>query len=156
MRRFLCFITVAGCFMLATNALADSKLGYVDVGRILRDSQQAAESAKRLKNEFSSRTAELTQLQKQINEQINAGTAKGRKLAGLKLEFDRKQRSYNEDSEIRKREELTVLQTRINKAVTTVAETESYDLVLYTGLAYASKQVNLTDKVLRLLDKSAP
>ena len=42
---------------------------------------------------------------------------------------------------------------RINKAVTTVSEAEGYDLVVYGGVAYASKKVDITDKVLKALGK---
>jgi outer membrane protein len=37
--------------------------------------------------------------------------------------------------------------------VQTVSETEGYDLVVYGGVAYASKKVDITDKVLKLLGK---
>jgi outer membrane protein len=46
-----------------------------------------------------------------------------------------------------------VLQDRINKAVTAVAEAEGYDLVVYSGVAFASKKVDITDKVLKSLGK---
>ena len=42
---------------------------------------------------------------------------------------------------------------RINKAVTSVAEAEGYDLVVYSGVAFASKKVDITDKVLKSLGK---
>ncbi|MFA6041111.1 MAG: OmpH family outer membrane protein, partial [Methylophilus sp.] len=35
--------------------------------------------------------------------------------------------------------------------VSTVAESERYDLVVYGGVAYASKKIDITDKVLKLL-----
>jgi outer membrane protein len=34
-----------------------------------------------------------------------------------------------------------------------VAETEGYDLVVYSGVAFASKKVDITDKVLKSLGK---
>jgi len=37
--------------------------------------------------------------------------------------------------------------------VQTVSETENYDLVVYSGVAYASKKIDITDKVLKLLGK---
>lgn len=58
-----------------------------------------------------------------------------------------------EDINLRKNEELGVLQDRINKAVTTVAEADGYDLVVYGGVAFASKKIDITDKVLKALGK---
>ena len=78
---------------------------------------------------------------------------KERDAANLKIEFQRKQRELREDINLRKNEELSSLQDRINKAVQTVSETEGYDLVVYGGVAYASKKLDITDKVLKLLGK---
>src|SRR3546814_13030419 len=76
---------------------------------------------------------------------------KERDLSNLKIEFQRKQRELREDVNLRKNEELGSLQDRINKAVTAVAEAEGYDLVIYSGVAFASKKVDITDKVLTSL-----
>ncbi len=78
---------------------------------------------------------------------------KERDLSNLKIEFQRKQRELREDINLRKNEELSVLQDRINKAVTTVAEAEGYDLVVYGGVAFATKKIDITDKVLKSLGK---
>jgi outer membrane protein len=78
---------------------------------------------------------------------------KERDAANLKVEFQRKQRELREDINLRKNEELANLQDRINKAVQTVSEAEGYDLVVYGGVAYASKKIDITDKVLKLLGK---
>ena len=74
-----------------------------------------------------------------------------RQATNLKIEFQRKQRELREDINIRKNEELAVLQDRINNAVKSVSESEGYDLVMYSGVAYASSKIDLTGKVLKLL-----
>ena len=79
--------------------------------------------------------------------------SKERDISNLKIEFQRKQRELREDVNLRKNEELGSLQDRINKAVTAVAEAEGYDLVIYSGVAFASKKVDITDKVLKSLGK---
>ena len=78
---------------------------------------------------------------------------KERDVSNLKIDFQRKQRELREDINLRKNEELGVLQDRINKAVTTVAEAEGYDLIVYGGVAFASKKIDITDKVLKALGK---
>ena len=78
---------------------------------------------------------------------------KERDISNQKIEFQRKQRELREDVNLRKNEELGSLQDRINKAVTAVSEAEGYDLVVYGGVAYASKKVDITDKVLKSLGK---
>src|SRR5690606_22196962 len=144
---------------------AELKVGYVQVDKILQDAPQTAESGKKLEREFSPRTQELDRLQKQIKDMQtsldkesltlseSARQDKERDLSNLKIEFQRKQRELREDVNMRKNEELSLLQDRINKAVTTVSEAEGYDLVVYGGVAYASKKVDITDKVLKALGK---
>ncbi len=78
---------------------------------------------------------------------------KERDVQNIKIEFQRKQRELREDINLRKNEELGSLQDRINKAVQSVSEAEGYDLVVYSGVAYASKKIDITDKVLKLLGK---
>lgn len=159
--------------LLATSLLAfavygsaaDLKIGYVQVDKILQEAPQTAESGKKLEKEFSPRTQELERMQKQIKDGQAAldkdsltlsetdRKNKERDISNLNIEFQRKQRELREDVNLRKNEELGLLQDRINKAVTNVAETESFDLVVYSGVAYASKKIDITDKVLKSLGK---
>jgi outer membrane protein len=153
-------------FTLSLGATAaELKIGYVQVDKLLQEAPQTAETGKKLEKEFSPRSQELERLQKQIRD-LEAALDKDRlttsdadrrnrerDASNLKLEFQRKQRELREDINLRKNEELAVLQDRINKAVTSVAESENFDLVVYGGVAYASKKIDITDKVLKLLGK---
>ena len=144
---------------------AETKLGFVNVEQILKDAPQTAESGKKLEKEFSGRQQELERTAKQIKDaeaSLDKDSLtmsetdrrnKERDLSNTKIEFQRKQRELREDVNLRKNEELGALQERINKAVTSVAEAEGYDLVIYSGVAYASKKADITDKVLKSLGK---
>lgn len=149
----------------ASVSAADLKIGYVQVDKILQEAPQTAESGKKLEKEFSPRTQELERMQKQIKDLESAMDKnsltmsetdrrnKERDVSNMKIEFQRKQRELREDINLRKNEELGSLQDRINKAVSAVAEAEGYDLVVYSGVAYASKKIDITDKVLKSLGK---
>lgn len=142
---------------------AELKVGYVQVDKILKEAPQTAESGKKLEQEFSPRSLELDKMKNQItaiettleNETVAMSDTerrnKQRQVSNLKIEFQRKQRELREDINIRKNEELSVLQDRINNAVKSVSEADGYDLVMYGGVAYASKKIDITDKVLKLL-----
>jgi outer membrane protein len=144
---------------------AELKIGYVQVEKILQDAPQTTESSKKLEKEFAPRSQELEKMQKQIRDIETAldkdsltmsetdRKNKERDVSNLKIDFQRKQRELREDVTMRKNEELSALQDRINKAVTAVSEAEGYDLVVYSGVAYASKKVDITDKVLKSLGK---
>ena len=150
---------------MAGAAAAGIKVGYVQVDKILEEAPPTSESGKKLEREFNPRTQELDRMQKQIKEQESSldkdaltmsetdRRNRERDVQNLKIECQRKQRELREDINLRKNEELSTLQDRINKAVTSVAETEGYDMVIYSGVAYASKKVDITDKVLKILGK---
>jgi outer membrane protein len=151
-------------FSAQSNA-ADLKIGYVQVDKILQEAPQTAESSKKLEKEFAPRSQELERMQKQIKDIETAldkdaltmsetdRKNKERDASNLKIDFQRKQRELREDINLRKNEELAALQDRINKAVTSVSEAEGYDLVVYGGVAYANKKIDITDKVLKSLGK---
>jgi len=151
-------------FALSTQS-AELKVGYVQVDKILQEAPQTAESGKKLEREFSPRSQELDRMSKQIKELETALDKDGltiteaerrnkeRDVQNIKIEFQRKQRELREDINLRKNEELGSLQDRINKAVQAVAKAESYDLVMYSGVAYAADKIDITDKVLKLLGK---
>ncbi|MDI1299612.1 OmpH family outer membrane protein [Methylotenera sp.] len=151
-------------FAMSVNA-AELKVGYVQVDKILQEAPQTAESGKKLEKEFSPRSQELDRMAKQIKDLEAAldkdgltiaeadRRSKERDVQNIKTEFQRKQRELREDINLRKNEELGSLQDRINKAVQSVAKAESYDLVMYSGVAYAADKIDITDKVLKLLGK---
>ena len=158
---------IAACaviFAVNVNA-AELKVGYVQVDKILQEAPQTAESGKKLEREFSPRSQELDRMAKQIKDLEAALDKDGltiseaerrnkeRDVQNIKIEFQRKQRELREDINLRKNEELGALQDRVNKAVQSVSEAEGYDLVIYSGVAYASKKIDITDKVLKMLGK---
>jgi outer membrane protein len=157
---------MAGLVTFAVGAQsADLKVGYVQVDKILQEAPQTAESGKKLEREFSPRSQELDRMAKQIKDLEAALDKDGltiteaerrnkeRDVQNIKIEFQRKQRELREDINLRKNEELGSLQDRVNKAVQSVSEAEGYDLVVYSGVAYASKKIDITDKVLKTLGK---
>ena len=163
-------LVLASIFALTTSlsaniSAAELKIGYVQVDKILQDAPQTAESGKKLEREFSPRSLDLDKMQKQIRDIETALDKEGvtltdtdrrnkeRDASNLKIEFQRKQRELREDINLRKNEELSNLQDRVNKAVQTVSEAEGYDLVVYSGVAYAHKKIDITDKVLKQLGK---
>ncbi|HWU83349.1 MAG TPA: OmpH family outer membrane protein [Methylophilaceae bacterium] len=166
MNKLLLALMLAASMTMATSLqAAELKVGYVQVDKILQEAPQTAESGKKLEKEFGPRTQELDRMQKQIKDMETAldkdsltmsetdRRNKERDISNQKIEFQRKQRELREDVNLRKNEELGSLQDRINKAVTAVSEAEGYDLVIYGGVAYASKKVDITDKVLKSLGK---
>ena len=158
----LVFVTL---FFASISVYADLKVGFVQVDKILQEAPQTIESNKKLEKEFSSRTDKLKADVKTLKDKEAAFSkdaltmkeserdAKEKSLSQLRVDVQRKERELREDINIRRNEELGGLQEQINKAVTSVAKAESFDLVLYNGVAYASEKIDITDKILKSLGK---
>ena len=159
------FLAFAALFLASLSAYADLKVGFVQVDKILQEAPQTIESNKKLEKEFSSRTDKLKADVKSLKERESSFSkdaltmkeserdSKEKSLSQLRVDVQRKERELREDINIRRNEELGGLQEQINKAVTSVAKAEGFDLVLYSGVAYASEKIDITDKILKSLGK---
>lgn len=149
----------------STVAFAELKIGFVQVDKILQEAPQTIESNKKLEKEFSSRTDKLKADVKSLKDKEAAfakdaltmkdseRVSREKSISQLRVEIQRNERELREDINIRRNEELSGLQDQINKAVTSVAKAESFDLVVYNGVAYASEKIDITDKILKSLGK---
>jgi outer membrane protein len=159
------FLAFAALLLASLNVYADLKVGFVQVDKILQEAPQTIESNKKLEKEFSSRTDKLKADVKSLKERESSFSkdaltmkeserdTKEKSLSQLRVDVQRKERELREDINIRRNEELGGLQEQINKAVTSVAKAEGFDLVLYNGVAYASEKIDITDKILKSLGK---
>lgn len=159
------------CLTLTTVALigaspglraADLKIGFLDAERINRESAPADRASKKLEKEFAPRAAELQKMEKQMKdlqaslekEAVTMSESdrrnKEQELARLNREFQRMQREYREDLNLRRNEELAALFERANKVIRQIAESEKYDLILQEAV-YRSPRIDITDKVLKAL-----
>ena len=75
-----------------------------------------------------------------------------RRIRDQRRELKRAQDEFREDFNIRRNEELGKLQKLVYQAIVNLAETEGFDLIVNDGaVIFASKQVDITDKVLTRL-----
>ena len=74
-----------------------------------------------------------------------------KEIQGLKVDAQRNEREIREDIDLRRREEIAKVQTQVNIAVEKVAKEQNYDLILYQGVAYAGKKVDITSVVIKAL-----
>ena len=152
--------------LLPMSVLAEIKIGYVVVEKVLKEAPQTTVSNKKLEKEFKSRTDGLQKKVKGIQKQEkdykkNSVTMSEserqkaqKKIQNAKIDIQRIERELREDIDIRRREEIGKLQQQINKAIEDLAKKEKYDLILYQGVAYASKGVDITNDLIKALDES--
>ncbi len=153
---------LAGLSLAPSIAAAEMKIGFVNTDRVFREAGPAVKAQKKLEKEFASREQELQKVAKQARD-LQAKLEKDgvtmsesdrrnkeRDLANLNREFQRQQREFREDLNLRRNEELASVQERANKVIMSIAESEKYDLILQEAV-YASPRIDITDKVLKAL-----
>jgi outer membrane protein len=75
---------------------------------------------------------------------------KERDFNDLNRDFQRKQREFREDLNLRQNEEMAGIYERVNKVIKQVAEAEKYDLIIQEGV-YINPKLDITDKVIKAL-----
>lgn len=149
--------------LISGAALADSyKIAVVDVERIMRESEPALRATKKLEQEFEARRNEMQRIAEQgkvLEGTLNAGDlgeserkTRERELVKLNQDYQRLQREFNEDRNIRLNEEIAAVQERARTAIRQVAETEKYDLILIEQeVLFRSRRLDITDKIIKKL-----
>ncbi|RLJ65119.1 OmpH family outer membrane protein [Sulfurisoma sediminicola] len=162
MKKLLISIAALTLAVAAAPALAETKIGFVNGQKVINESPQAAKAKKKLEKEFEKRDQDLQKLAKQLQGmqeglEKNAVTMsetdrrnKEREFNDLNRDFQRKQREFREDLNLRQNEEMAGIYERVNKIIKQVAEAEKYDLIIQEGV-YVSPKLDITDKVIKAL-----
>jgi outer membrane protein len=155
-------VTTLAAGMLSQAQAADLKIGFIDADRINRESVPAERATKKLEKEFAPREQELRKIEGQIKSlqgQLEKDgltmsetdrRAKETELGRQTREFQRLQREFREDLNLRRNEELAALFERANRVIKQIAESEKYDLILQEAV-YRSPRIDITEKVLKAL-----
>lgn len=154
----------AGAMAHAHAQSAPSRIGFVYTERLMTESKLARVADEKIQAEFSKR-------QKQVDEMIKRykssrekfdedapkltdidRTRRTRELLDMEKDVQRMQREFNEDLIQRKNEERSAIAQRAFKLIEQVAEQEHLDVVLQESI-WTSPRIDITDKILKLLDK---
>jgi len=144
---------------------AEQKIAFVNQAKLLQKAPQAESARNKLQKEFSKRDKALVSLQKQISSKesrlkkdsaVLSSTELNklkRKIIVLRRDLERDKQAFKEDISIRQNEELVKLQKSVIKSIQTIAKKENYDLIISDGVVFASKKIDITDKILVQLKK---
>lgn len=159
------FLTLAAMVMVCGSSMAvaaELKIGFIDAERINKESAPAERASKQLEKEFAPRAQELQRREAQIKTlqgqlekdalTMSEGDrrAKEQELGRLNLDFQRMQREYREDLNLRRNQELGALFERANRVIRQIAETEKYDIIFQEAV-YRNPKIDITEKVLKAL-----
>ena len=161
----LVLASLMSVLFVAGEAAAELKLGYVNTQRIFRDAPAAQKAGKKLEGEFAKRDQDLQKMAKQLqglqeNLEKNSVTmaeterrAKEKEFGELSREFQRRQREFREDLNLRQNEENAAIIEKANKAIKILADAEKYDLIVQ-DVVWVSPKLDVTDKIIKALSES--
>jgi len=165
-KRLLTLLPLIMLICSVQSKAADGTLvGFVDMDRIDREAPQIDTVRGELQKEFSDRERQLLDQQSKLRnmeERLVLGNTTmsdtdrrtlERELQNSQREWKRSQDEFREDYIIRKNEEMEDLTRLITDTIRDFARAEKFDLILVSGVVYASDTADVTARVLEWLEK---
>src|SRR3954471_8333199 len=127
--------------LVAGPSLAQNRIGFGSLDRIMREAPVAQRAQKKLEAEFQARNLELgksAEQMKRMQENLEKNSVtmseaergrREREFNDANREFQRRQREFREDFSSRQNEEFSAIIGRANDVVKRVAEAEKLDVV---------------------------
>jgi outer membrane protein len=162
-RRFA--VAAALAFAMVGAIAQDTKIGAVNVERILRDSNTAKAVSTKLEQEFSKRERDLRGSADQLRQAFerferegptlpeSQRTTRQRQLVEQERDLQRRQRDFQEELNLRRNEALQQVIEKLNRVIRSIAETEKFDLIVQEAY-YVSPRVDITERVMTQLDST--
>ncbi len=166
MKTFLAGLLAAAVLSVSAAAAAETKIGFVNTERILKEAPISIQAQKKLEKEFSGRELALQKLAKQaqdLQSQLDKNgasmpdaerRAKEQTLANLNRELQRQSREFREDLNLRRNEELSLIQEKARQAILNIAKQGKYDLIVEQAV-YVNPKDDITNQVLKALGAPA-
>jgi outer membrane protein len=153
------------CALASAQAPPATRIGYVDMKRLLDNAPQVVAGRQKLEKEFAPRDAALKADEKHLQDlrerqQRESSTLAAADADALKREIDaldrsikRNRDSMRNDLKSRSDQELDKSWREINDAVVEFARTQGFDLIVPSPVVFASPRVDVTDQVLERLKR---
>lgn len=149
--------------LLPLTALAQAKLGYVDMKRLLDNAPQVQAGREKLRREFATRDAGLKRDETRLAElksdferdgallSKTDADAKKREIDALERSVKRTRDDLRAELKSRSDQELDKSWQEINNTVVDYAREQGLDLVVPSPVVYADPRIDITDRVLERL-----
>lgn len=164
------FLAAVLSMMVASAQADDVNVAVVDVARLQQEVPQLSKLRQRIAETFAGREEKLAAQQAQVErlEQkladdkgemtVTEGKSLQRDIRSRKLRLENAAEELESDRRLRLNEEMDRLRRVLSEVIAEVAKNEKLDIVLESGVTWASARANITDKVLarmRELDAAA-
>jgi len=166
-RLWITVLVLAAQLAASVPVLAGTKVGYVNINRIMQEAPAAQRALKKITEEFAGRDQELSKMQEQLRNAQNSMETNAvavseatrrtqeRNLNALSVELQRKQTQFKEDLNRRRDEELRDIRDRVNRAVSNIADAEQYDII-FQEVVWANPRIEITDAAIKALEAGEP
>jgi outer membrane protein len=150
----------AALSLVAAPAFADLKIGYIDFGRLMRESPagktlsdalnaEAATKRRELESQDQALQAKAAKFQKdQATMTADQNSKMQKDLRDGQRELARRQQEIQDDLNSRSNEELQKLQRSLLQEVSGYAKANNFDLVIADGVMYVQPTLDITSAVL--------
>ncbi len=163
LKRSLYLLVLLNAMLISNTAFAQLKIGVYDNRAILDNLPNLQKQFENLKSEFEPEEKKINDLQTRLlslqdDIEKNAPILSEGDIQAKQLEYASMRREYQllaEDTErvfkVRQNEVVRDIQATVDQEVLKFAEEQSYDLILRSGILYASPAVDITQEILKRL-----
>ena len=162
MRVFALFLLAFLAFPVTAESI---KIGYIDTEKVVNSLTQYQQENADIIQEFESKKQELLDLFNHI-ELVRANLSKIdkslnesdfqielNKVLELESSFQQETEYWQEKINQKKIDLLQKIEIVVNDAIKEFAITEGYDLILYENAAFVSKNVNISNKIISIIEE---
>ena len=161
--RVLLFLIV--CLVCIPSYAANIKIGFIDTNIVVTSLTQYKESIDSISREFEPKKQELLDLFNHIellraNIESNKNTSSSKSLneelknlAKLELNFKEETEFWQKTMNNKKLILLNNIEMIVNQAINEYATQEEYDLILYENVAFVSDKVDITEEIIKKIEK---
>lgn len=158
-------ISICLFFVFGVGIAQAEKIAFVNTEKVVKKSPQSASILKALESEFKKRNDSLLNQRKKLKKLedkltkdqaiMSSSEAKNvqQDIRRLRRELNNSSAEFREDLNLRRSEEINKLLRKISEVVIAIGKSEKIDIVLSSGVAYASDSVDISDKVLKKLEQ---
>ena len=159
------FVLIFLAFLAFPVAAESIKIGYIDTEKVVNSLTQYQQKNAYIIQEFESKKQELLDLFNHI-ELVRANLSKIdkslnesdfqielNKVLELESSFQQETEYWQEKINQKKIDLLQKIEIVVNDAIKEFAITEGYDLILYENAAFVSKNVNISNKIISIIEE---
>jgi outer membrane protein len=164
------FVSLIAVLAFAPAAWAQSKIGFIDVQRAVREIEEGKAAFAELKKDleqkqkqFDVKRAELEKLKADFDKQqvVMSEAVKKEKAAALEkraMELQQLWVSLQKDLSDRERDALRPVEDKLNTIVREVAEADGFSMIIASSpvLVYAAQSLDVTNEVIRKYNARFP